>query len=272
MKLSTRSRVVKNNVVEVRFPRLVESQMEDFQFLGKHISVVRDMTEDEASIERKDPGGINPEEQMRAEVSTLLNRAKEQAEEIIAKAQEEAQQIYEQARIDTEALKAQVRVEVSRQAYQEGFAEGKAQGYTAGKEQAHKLLELAKRAVLDEYSRVDTSLVHLAIKISERIIHSSLDRHPELILRRIRALTLLPEERKGWRLRVSPVDAEWLQELSPQEQLDIPLFSDESLNPGDCALECKEGIFDARLKEQLDRFEKLLGEELKHDRLEQAGR
>jgi flagellar assembly protein FliH len=291
MKLSTKSRVVKSNVVEVSFPRLVESQTGDFKFLSEHISVVRDTTTNQLGVENEDrvvhlseqSKVSSPVKEWETEVSTLLNQAKEQAEGIIAKAQAEAQKIRKEAHAEVEDFQAQIRDEVSRQAYQEGFAQGSAQGFAEGKAQglketeksrteAQELIYLAQRAVEEEFSRVDYSLLHLAIKIAERILHSSLDLHPEFLLQRIRALTLLPQERQGWRLHVSPQDAEWLMVLPLGEQLDIPLLRDESLKPGECYLECLEGIFDARLEAQLDRFEQLLGEEIRHDGLDQAGR
>lgn len=294
MKLSTRSRVVKSNAVEVCVPRLVENAPGGFQLLGEHISVVRDTSQTLSLVKKENSEVLWTELEERSEElpppkvegregSALCDEAKGQAEEILAQAHAEAQRIREEARAEIEAIKAQVREEVSQQAYQEGYAQGKAQGYAEGKAQgiseadeikkeARQLLQMAQRALTEQFNKVDVSLLHLAIKIAERILHARLGLQPEYLLDRIRALTLLPQEKEGWRLYVSPQDAEWLVHLTANEQLDIPLCEDETLKPGDCYLECPEGVFDARLEAQLEQFEKLLGEEIKYDGLDQAGR
>lgn len=297
MKLSTRPRVVKSNTVEVCIPRMVECQMAEFQFLGGHISVVRDTTLEDSSERFEAPSfevledkGLekqtevqHPVKNWEVEVSTILNEAKQQAQEILAKAQAEAKKLQLEAHSEIGDLRQKVKAEVTQQAYQEGYAQGSEQGYQAGreqglkeaeeiKEQAKNLLQLAQRVVQEEFSKVDEVLLKLSLKVSERIVRANLKQHPEFLLSRIRALTLLPQEREGWQLHVSPQDADWLLKLPPEDYLSLPLLRDETLVSGDCFLECQEGIFDARLEAQLDRFEHLLGEELEYDGLEQAGR
>jgi flagellar assembly protein FliH len=299
MKLSTRPRVVKGNAVEVSIPRLVECQNGGFQFLGEYLTVVRDTSLSLSEEENRDFINLKREalheprsgvRDWETDVSTVLNQAKAQAEEIIAQAQEiltkaqvEAQNFEADARQKIEDLRIRVQEEVSRQAYKEGYAEGLAQGLNEGtqkgkeeaeeiKKEAKDLLHLAQRAVDVEFSKVDETLLRLALKVSERIVRVNLKHHPDYLLHRIRALTLLPQEREGWRLHVSQHDAQWLRNLPPKEKLTIPLIEDDTLKPGDCYLECLEGIFDARLEAQLERFEHLLREELRHGGLEQAGR
>ena len=131
-------------------------------------------------------------------------------------------------------------------------------------EKANQLFQLAQRAVQEEYAKVDEDLLHLAIKIAERIVRSSLAVEPQRLVGIIQALTLLPQEREGWRLHVAPEDARWLE----GNQSPCPWVIDESLNPGDCFLECQEGIFDARLEAQLDKLEHTLREELEHGGVE----
>lgn len=313
MKLSTRTRVVKSNTVEVCIPRLVECQNGQFRFLGEHLSVVRDSTlslslketsNSSESVSDSFREGLDKQGELRivakqwqTEEASKSSQAQEQAQEIIAEAEKtlaqakeilaqaqvDVQTLHEEARVEAEDLQTRIQVEVSQQAYAEGHAQGLAQGLREGKEQGEKeagkikteareLFQLAQRAVEEELAKVDETLLHLALKVSERIVRVNLRQHPEYLLYRIRALTLVPDQREGWRLHVAQKDAEWLRDLPPEDKLKIPLVEDEALNPGDCFLECSEGIFDARLEAQLDRFEQLLGEELRHGGLEQAGR
>lgn len=224
--------------------------------------------------------------QAEAQAQEILTQAKEtfaQAEATVAQARTEAQEIQAKARAEAEDFRVKLHEEVSQQAYAEGHAEGFSQGFLEGKEQGEKeakeiksqadnLLHLAKRAAQEELEKADEVLLRLALRVAERIVRVNIEHHPEYLLSRIRALTLLPEQREGWRLHVASKDAQWLTKLPPDERFRIPLIEDETLSPGDCFLECSEGIFDARLGAQLERFEQLLGEELRYGRLEQAGR
>jgi len=311
MKLFTRSRVVKSNAVEVCVPRLVESQFEEFSFLGQHLSIVRDTAGESADTDGSNifemngfaygekvqsfkQDNLKPQDEnarrimneAEAKAQKIIAQAEKtlaQAEEALAKAKEEAQKVQDAARLEAEEFRSKLHAEVSQLAYQEGHAQGLSQGIQKGLEQgtqeanklkaeANALFELAEHAVEDELTKVDETLLRLALKVAERIVRANLEHNPHYLLKRIRALTLLPERREGWQLHVAPDDAEWLKNLPPEERLKFPYTADEALRPGDCYLECSEGIFDARLEAQLDRFEHLLREELKHDRLEQAGR
>jgi len=224
--------------------------------------------------------------QAKAQAQEILTQAQEtlaQAEATLAQAQKDAQKLQAETRAEAEEYRAKLYEQVSQQAYAEGHEQGLAQGLREGYEQGEKdaekikkeardLFQLATRAVQEELAKVDETLLHLSLKVSERIVRANLRQHPKYLLHRIRALTLLPEQREGWSLHVATKDAEWLMKLPPDERLRIPLVEEETLNPGDCFLECSEGIFDARLEAQLDCFEQLLGEELRYDGLEQTGR
>lgn len=303
MKLSTRSRVVKSHTVEVSVPRLVECQNEEFQLLGGHLAVVRNVEESDAGVVRLgnwiEPLGsgpeaklanssevnleLNPVRTLEVQASEVLTEAKAHAQAILAQAQAEAEQLRANAQTEVTEQMQKLREEVSAQAYTEGFEKGFNQGLIEGRAQAEHeaerrrkeakaLVELAERAVQEEFSKVDQELLHLVIKIAERVLRASLEISPDLLLHQVRALALFPQEREGTSLHVSPEDFAWLMASDTQDQLQVALVSDDTLHPGDSFIECSEGIFDARLDAQLARLEHLLREELRHAGLEQAGR
>lgn len=297
MRLYTRTRVVKSSSVEVSTPRLVECQTEEFQFLSNHLSVVRDRDEElslDDEVQRLDgekqwePQITTKEEkeqlvkvrlEQEAKAKEILSEAegiRAQAKKVLQEAQEEAVKILDRARAEAEQTCLKLREEVSQQAYQEGYAQGLEQGRQEGtaqgkaeaerlKAEAQDILKLAQRAAQEEWSKVDVTLLQLALKVAERILRVHILENPEQLISRIRALSLLPEEREGWKLHVSVADYQWLSPLAGE--INIPLIEDQTLNPGDCFLECTEGIFDARVEAQLERCEQLLREELRHDRL-----
>ena len=264
MKLSINGRVVKSYDVEVSTPRMVECN-EGFQQLGAVLAV---LSVGEESQESVNSVGVEPSVMRLHPVEA---EAQERAAMILAEAELCVQRMLEEAKADVDRLRQEVvevaQVEVFPAAqeagYQAGFQVGEAEGKRLA-EKANRLFQLAQRAVQEEYSKVDEELLHLAIKIAERIVRASLALEPQRLVAVIQALTLLPQERLGWRLHVAPDDARWLEGNQPS----CPWVVDESLNPGDCFLECQEGIFDARLEAQLDKLEHILREELEHGSVE----
>ena len=287
MRSSTRARVVKSHAVEVSIPRLVECRTTGFEHLGDHLAVVKDTgapEEEKAvrhSLNQKTHEIPDASEQFldwESEGFQIIDQARIQAQEILARAEAEALEIRKKAEQEIARLKEQVREEVFQQARSEGFSQGYAEGKRQGEEEgkqllanANRLFLLAQKALQEEYVKVDAELLHLAIKIAERILRATLSIEPHRLLDIIRGIILLPQEREGWRLHLAPEDAEWIMALPPDEQPPCILVKDEILKPGDCYLECEEGIFEARLEAQLDKLEQLLQEEMKNERLDQAG-
>jgi flagellar assembly protein FliH len=252
MKLSINGYVVKSYDVKVATPRMVECN-EGFQQLGAFLKVL--------SVGKERQNLVNPIEE----------EAKEKAAIILAEAENCAQTILEEGRADLDRLRQEVvetaQSEVYAKAQDAGYHAGLLAGEAEGKrlaERSNLLFQLAQHAVQEEYAKVDEDLLHLAIKIAERVVRSSLAVEPKRLVAIIQALTLLPQERLGWRLHVAPDDSRLLE----GEQSPCPWVMDESLNTGDCFLECQEGIFDARLDAQLDKLEHTLREELKHGSME----
>ncbi len=264
MKLSINGRVVKSYDVEVSTPRMVECT-EGFQQLGEILAVLS------VGEESRHSGNSPRLEQSVMLANPIEEEAKERAAMILEEAEKRAQAILKEGRADFERLRQEVvetaRAEVYPAAQTEGYQVGLQAGETEGKrlaEKANHLFQLAQRAVQEEYAKVDEDLLHLAIKIAERIVRSSLAVEPQRLVSIIQALTLLPQERLGWRLHVAPEDTRWME----GDQSPCPWVVDESLNPGDCFLECQEGFFDARLEAQLDKLEHTLREELEHGSME----
>ena len=265
MRLSINGRVVKSYDVAVSTPRMVERN-EEFQQLGAFLTVL--------SVDEESQNSVNSPrlEQPTDRANPIEAEAKERAVMILAEAENRAQKILEEARADFDRLRQEVvdtaRTEVYPAAQAEGYQAGIKAGEAEGKrlaEKANQLFQLAQHAVQEEYAKVDEDLLKLTIKIAERIVRSTMAVEPRRLVAIIQALTLLPQERVGWRLHVALEDSRWLE---GDDQSPCPWVIDGSLNPGDCFLECQEGIFDARLEAQLDKLEHTLREELEHGSVE----
>ena len=265
MKSFTKGRVVKKYDVEISTPRMVEWN-EGFQVLSPCLAVLT-VDEEETPQNSAHPSWLD--------TSELEAEAERKAEVILAEAEARAQEILAQAQTDLDRLRQEIRETTRAEAYPVAQTEGYQAGYEVGEaegrritESAQQLFQLAQRAVQEEYAKVDEDLLHLAIKIAERLVRASLSLEPQRLVGIIQALALLPQERSDWRLHVSSDDALWLEKLPAGTQPPCPWMIDESLNAGDCFLECQEGIFDARLEAQLEKLELTLREELEHGGLE----
>ena len=285
MKSFIRGRVVKSYEVEVSTPRLLESN-DGFQELGACLAVLTEGVEAQNSVRPEWLDTSLPEVKARekaakilaeaeAGAQTVLAQAEARAREIQAQAEVHAQEILAQAQADLERLRQEVVETTQAEVYPAAQVEGHRAGFEAGEaegkrlsENANQLFRLAQRAIQEEFAKVDEDLLHLALKIAERLVRSSLAVEPQRLVGIIRALTLLPQERLGWRLHVASEDAHWLEKLPEGSLPSCPWVMDESLRPGDCFLECQEGIFDARLEAQLDKLEHTLREELENGGLE----
>lgn len=272
----TKQKVVKRYAVEVAGPCLVEGQFEEFQMLTEHLTVVApSQTLDlVAEADEKSPAGVWIHE----EASNVLARARAEAEGILLDARIEAERILQEARDgvvqERDGLERAIRAEIIPRAQQEGYRQGLAEGEKLVRERQQELdrvIQLAEAALRTEYDKADEMLLHLAVKIAERVVHSVLSVEPRLLLDIARSLVLLPQEREHSVLHVSREDGVWLNSLEP-EVLPCPWVSDETLKTGECFLECEDGIFDARLETQLEKLEKALREELQHGELGAAGR
>ncbi|MDP4160877.1 MAG: FliH/SctL family protein, partial [Bacillota bacterium] len=259
MKSFTKGRVVKSYDVEISAPRMVEWN-EGFQELGPCLTVLS-VEEEEVPQNSGHPTWLDTsrlEAEAEREAELILARAEVRAQEILAEAEARAQEILAQAQSDLDRLRQDVRDTVQAEVYPVAQAEGYQAGFEAGEtegkhitENAQRLFQLAQRAFQEEYAKVDGNLLHLAIKIAERLVRSSLAFEPQRLGGIIQALTLLPQERTGWRLHVSLEDALWLEKLPVETKPPCPWIVDESISSGDCYLECQEGVFDARLEVQL---------------------
>ncbi len=283
------STVIKNTTVEIVSPKLVESS--DSQRYVHRQSVIKgtavvehfamsDYTQTmsfynpiSSPVEPNYKNVVSLVEQ--EEVSTLLLQAKNEAEHLIAEARREAELILNAAYTERDTLKEtlaeSIREEVIPLAEAEGYEKGLKKADKEAetiRKQAKNYLQLAQSALMDEFQRVDKELLALSLKISERIIHSTIETEPLKLLNVIRNLTLMPREKTNMKIHISNKDWEWIKKLPEEDKPPYTIVIDESLGAGDTFLECEEGIFDGRIDSQMDKLEQYLLEELKNGRLD----
>jgi flagellar assembly protein FliH len=269
MKLFTRSTILKSTTVEITSPKLLESPKpgRDYKKNTKYQGILPEF-----------PVLTMPGEDLSEQIleqDTIISEAQTEANRILAEARKKAEEIVRTAHQDSENLRKNIEEAVRQEIIPLAQAEGLEKGLKQAAKEAVKLkqeakgyLELARKALKNEYERVDKELISLCLQICEKIIFTSLRLDPQKLLSIIRNLTLMPREKEGMKLHLSLQDWEWYQDLPDEDKPPYPVIADESLNAGDSYLECREGLFDARIKSQLETLEQYLIEELSHGRLD----
>jgi len=183
-------------------------------------------------------------------------KGREKADKIIEHAQGEAKKLIDQAKIYSETAK--------REAHEEGFKQGKEDGYKAGLAEFSALMNEAKSLisqVIAERNRmleeVEPELASLSISIAEKIIGMALKSSPDVVLSVVRQAMLKIKSRQQVTVRVHPDDVE---HVKANKDLFIKLVEgikelnvepDNRVDRGGCLIETNLGNTDARIKTQL---------------------
>lgn len=269
MKLFTRSPILKNSTVEITSPRFLECSIPKRDYKKQNILCEVPVAEFPFLIASEE----SPQEQ------ETITKAKTEAENILAEARKKAEELLKSAQEQSAELRRKLEDELRKEIIPLAQAEGRQKGLEAAeleaesiKKQAKNYLELARKVFQDELDKADQELVGFCLQICERIIHSSLSIEPTKLLNVIRNLAVMPWEKEGIKIHLSPKDWEWYKALPAEDKPPYPVIIDESLQVGDSFLECAEGVFDARIDSQLETLKLYLFEELDHGRLEGIGK
>jgi flagellar assembly protein FliH len=157
------------------------------------------------------------------------------------------------------------RERIEREAYQRGFADGKALGKEQAAAEVQPVLERLSRC-LSELSALrprmrrdaEKDLVKLSIAIARRVLHRELTLDPESIEGLIKVALDRLESRELCTVRVHPdqeaVIRTLLERFSNAHKIEV--ISDKSLRLGDVLLETAHGSIDASVDAQLNEIER----------------
>lgn len=148
--------------------------------------------------------------------------------------------------------------EIERQAREEGYATGLAEGRAAAKKELDERLArleaictAAARPLTDMDDAVERELALLATVIARRVVTRELQLDPSLIERAVReAAAALPSATRELRVWVNPSDMDLLRELGGSEP-HWRFGANPTLQRGDCILESDRSRLDARVATRL---------------------
>jgi len=259
--LFTKKTVLKSRSIEIAKPKILDF----YENILKKKNIDNVSLEDEYNVSISN----NVQIDIQSEYDKIIKKANSQAAMIISEAHNKADKIIKESEKQSQEIRVSVEKSVREEfiplvreeGYQDGVDEAKKEADKI-MEEANRYLKLAQKALADEYSRVDGELITLCIRIAEKIVHASLGIHNQTIMGIIQNLLIMPQEKEGMKVHVSPGDLKWINNLSENSKPSVPIVVDDDLKCGDVYLECKEGIFDARIKSQLERFEQILRKEI----------
>jgi flagellar assembly protein FliH len=147
---------------------------------------------------------------------------------------------------------------LERQAREEGYAAGQAEGRMAAQEELREqvarfdaLCTAAARPLAALDDGTERELARLAMVVARQVIAHELALAPELIVQAVhQAIAALPAATRELRVRVHPDDLALLRQLGTDETHG-QLLADPALSRGDCVLESERSRLDARVESRL---------------------
>jgi flagellar assembly protein FliH len=161
---------------------------------------------------------------------------------------------------------------IAQEAYQRGFAEGKAQGQEQAAAELQPVLDQLGRslaALATVRSRIrgeaEGDLIKLAVSIARRVLHRELTLDPESIEGLIRVALDKLQSRELCRVRVHPDQEEAIRKSLGRfsNSQKVELIADPSLQCGDVLFETAHGNLDASIDSQLGEIERGLADRMR---------
>ncbi|MBT2660212.1 flagellar assembly protein FliH [Bacillus sp. ISL-45] len=250
--------------------RLIKSQYTSTLPAEKKVISIRML---EASNQHEDPQVFTHTEDERRRI---LDNAAAAADNIVSRAIEEAEQIRQQIYLEKQEWEQQssLLAEESRQlGFEQGYQEGKNQGYAEYRQTilfAQETVEAAKRDYQNHIESAEKVILDLGVKIAGKILGEKLAA-AEGFLTLVKRALKNSRDYKDIQLHVHPKHYQDL--LSQKEELiaifpkdiDFYIYPDDELEETSCIIESENGRIDASVDSQLEEIKIKLFEMLESE-------
>ncbi len=199
--------------------------------------------------------GLNLQVQPEMEID-YVERAKEQAEQIVSKATADAETILKKAVQEAENLKESTRKEAEEKGYAQGMERVHAQEAQM-RQELQRLRDEQELAYQDRLYTMEPELMDAVITVFDRVLHTDFEEHREILLYLIRSTVRHIKNSHVFRIFVSAEDyaqvsagkAGIMEKIGGEASLDI--IMDEAMQKGQCTIDTDEGLFECGLDVQL---------------------
>lgn len=201
--------------------------------------------------------------QLDAQQKAILDQAKEKADLIINEASLMAQSIQEKILLEKEAWEQEKQLiakSAQETGFQSGVALGKEQGFKEWEEaikDAQEVISAARRDYHLQIAAAEKTILHLGIKVAEKIIGSKINENEETFLSIVKRALKEAKEYREIQLHVSPSHYEFISAQKDEllaifpKETDMYIYPDEKLAAGNCIIESTSGKIDATIDNQL---------------------
>lgn len=252
------SKVIKNSQTLLIPPIVIDSheftQTED-EMETEEIKGSDDTTTGIDDIKLESQQILAETEQM---VMELLQKARDEARDIITNAQEEAEVIKMQANTEAESIRQEARKE----AYEEGLRQAQQEiegDRQAAIQQSQVILEEARQLKIKTFRSCEADMVRLVMATVKKVIAGELKTNPDIIINILQEAINFLDRPENITVYVNPQEVDNILEVMDKGYLTdignnstkIDINADERICPGGCLLESDAGIVDAQLETRI---------------------
>lgn len=267
-------RIIKSQNLIVTDPVIIDPIIKDtyplaFSPLGKTVA------EKTKEMLRKDSDAFDSMV-VREEADKILQETEQMVMEILEKARNEANNIITEAMEQAEEQKIQATAEcqvVRQNALDAGYQEGSEQAQNEialererGLTESQRLIDQALIERADILKASEEIIVRLSLAVAKKVVGREIQQDPGIIIDFVKNIVELLSDADSIKVLVNPIDYEQL--INNQYSITAPgqgigsveLVSDERISPGGCIAESELGSIDGRLETRIDNLQSALTE------------
>jgi len=200
----------------------------------------------------------------------IIQKAREKAKELIEQANEEIQKKKEALMKEEESLHEKISdaLEEARvKGYQDGFEAGRSDGLKSVEDliqEAAKIVDSAREDYFEKLERSELEIIHLAVKIAEKIIGKTIANDPDAWSQLVKTALKEVREHENIKIFVHPkkyeltIDQKKMLAAVLHDSMDLYIYPDDELEENACIIETSFGTIDASVDSQLTEIKKQL--------------
>ncbi len=258
--------------------RLIKSQRTEMPSEPQKMIEIKIIQSEKELIEEQKKEESSQKALLEAERQKQLDKAYIEADSMIQKAKEESEEIRAQVNEERQAWNEERKLLIEK-AHEEGVASGHEEGRQLGYSEYEQLIEAAKQAVVSsqqEYQnnvqQAEKTILHLAMQTAEKILGQVLQEHPDMFLPVLQQALKEVYDQKEIQIHVHPVHYPLVVDQKVEFEAMFPvdtliyIYPNEELEENGCYIDTKQGRIDVGIDSQLwqlrtQLFELLEGEE-----------
>ncbi len=259
------SKVIKNEQAILTLPIVIDS-VELNQIENKMETLVIDNNNNHNNPLEMEKQEI---EKIKQESQKILKETEQMVMELLQKARDEARDIITNAREEAEVIKMQageeavaIRQTAHKEAYQEGLRQAQQEiegDRQAAIQQSQALLEEARQSKLKVFRSCEADMVRLVMAMVKKVIAGELKTNPDIIINILQEAIDFLDRPENITVYVNPQEVENILEVMDKgyltdigsNNINMDIKADERVSCGGCLLESDAGSVDAQLETRI---------------------